>query len=86
MCKRLVFHYVSLFSVIIITPSQFEPAAAAPGLSNVRNRWAKKLLFSSLIFGSLAGEQYLVTLIPPLQTYHYYAIVVTFDTLRTFVW
>ena len=45
----------------------------------------QKITFLNLIFGSLAGEQYLVTLIPRLQTYHYYAIVVTFDTLRTFV-
>ena len=49
MCKRLVFHYISLFSVIIITQSQPPPASS---LSNVRNRCAKKLLFWFIIFVS----------------------------------
>ena len=53
MCKRLVFHYVSLFSIIIITLSPFmKPHTGVEDKSSwfiecVRNRCVQKLFFSS---------------------------------------
>ena len=101
MCKRLVFHYVSLFSIIIITLSPFiQPHTGVEDKSSwfiecVRNRCVQKLFFLLpfcfvVVFwykddGITFGHSFIQPLLLRIKGQQQPIILVSFDTLYMFV-